>query len=129
MKGWAKSDEHFVPDGALRDIYIVGGGEESWRAFLMFVEPLDATFEVDGERRSVPRTVDEAFEMSGEATALPRFDWNGILVCCHFFDRSQVELNIDPREPPPEGERLSKYPAQIDFLLWRRPATRAPSGA
>lgn len=98
MKGWDECRDHFVPDGSLRDIYVVGGAEESWRAFLRFVEPLHATFEVGGDRHSVPRTVDEAFRVSSEATALLKFDWSGILVCCHFFDRSQVELDIDPRE-------------------------------
>ena len=120
MKRWAECRDHFALDGSLRDIYVVGGAEESWRAFLRFVEPLHATFDVDGERRSVPRTVDEAFRSSGEAAALLKLDSSGILVCCHFFDRSQVELDIDPREV----DSPAKFAAALALMTALAQATR-----
>jgi hypothetical protein len=98
MVTWDQCREYFAADGSLRDIYTVGGRLESWRALLKVLLPTGPSFEVDGESRPVPATVEEAFTLSRQSAVVLRSTWGGILLCCHFFDPEQVELDLAPQD-------------------------------
>jgi hypothetical protein len=110
---WDQCRDYFAADGSLRDIYTRGGRLDSWRALLRILAPTSPSFEVDSESRAVPATVEEAFEASRESAVVLRTTWGGVLLCCHFFDPEQVEVDLAPQDVHSE-ERFS---AVLDFML------------
>ena len=98
MVTWDQCRKHFGTDGSLRDIYVQGGGLEAWRALMKVLAPTTPSFETDGEPRPMPATVEDALQAGRDSAAILRARWGGILLCCHFFDASEVELDLDPRD-------------------------------
>jgi hypothetical protein len=99
MVEWNTCREDFVPDGALRDIYIHGTTITDWNLVYGRIQAdYDLKYSVDGSQQPFPATVEEAFETRKTAVALLSVDIGGIIVNCHFFPGDEIEFDIDPSE-------------------------------
>src|SRR5262245_48914492 len=112
MVNWAQCRDYFEVDGALRDIYTIGGGIEGWRALVKVLANASPTFHVDGEIRRAPLSLEEAFSLRENCNVLMRATWKGILLCSHFFTPDEVELDLDPREV----DSAERFSALTDFM-------------
>lgn len=98
---WDSCREHFVPDGSLRDIYVLGADVGVWRRVLTLL--LDTS-------ESVRHRVAGGAELPGvssaeqllpyltgnPAHAMVAFSRDDIEYVCHFFALDEVELDIEP---------------------------------
>lgn len=89
----------FAPDGALRDIYAFECGLGEWDRLLRMVgrSRWPARFLVDHADAPMPADVGDIFEDSERTHGL-RIDVSGLVLHCHFFTVTEIELDLDPRE-------------------------------
>jgi len=98
---WDTYSSEFSSTETLRDIYVRNADLSDWRRFAELIGrlgyPLSFKGHWTGER--FPKDVDELFldDSNDELTTL-RMNVSGVHVHCHFFDESEIELNLDPEE-------------------------------
>jgi hypothetical protein len=99
MINWETCRKEFAPDGALRDIYVLGTNIDHWKKLFEILKSFSAPeYCVDGDVHPIPAGVEEIFDIRAAASPLLRFRKAGVTVVCHFFCVDQIELNVDPRE-------------------------------
>ncbi|MGH7975323.1 MAG: hypothetical protein ACREDS_08215 [Limisphaerales bacterium] len=99
MINWETCHKEFAPDGALRDIYILGTNVEHWKKLFEILKSFsDLEYCLDGDIQPIPSSVDEIFAIRATASPLIRFRRADVNVICHFFCIEQIEFDVDPRE-------------------------------
>jgi len=98
MVTWAECRDDFVPEGSLRDIYILDGSLAAWNALLNIARACDAGFFIDGEEAPLPEDAAHALTARKSASVLLSLDWQGLVLNAHFFTEEEVELDLDPKE-------------------------------
>ena len=97
MLDWTAQKADFVPDGALRDIYVEGTSIDDWRRTLalLFQGPYRTELRLGETRVSAPEDVASLFMPEGERFHL--LFWVGdVDVACHFFSYDEIEFDFVP---------------------------------
>ena len=96
---WADVAEAFEPDGALRDIYVLGTTRREWRLLLdaLVGGPWPAELLVQG---APPKDAIEALRAldDPDTSSSLRLDVGGALINCHFFHDDDIEFDLSPAE-------------------------------
>ncbi len=96
---WEQCRGDFVPDGALRDIYVVKVNLVQWaKLFERLRDVYHLDFSMDGTTRSLPASVEDVFALREMGSPLVNFDVGSIDVACHFFETTQIEFDILPSQ-------------------------------
>lgn len=97
---FAEAKKHFYQDGSLRDVYVLTTTERELEAFFDYVRPMveDGDFRLDGETAQLPATYIQTMMRGQEASATLSIPVGGGVVNCHFFDDSELELDISPND-------------------------------
>src|SRR5271155_5766071 len=85
---WKQVAPDFLPDGGLRDIYVLEATLLDWQAVLDAVrgfEPPPIFYTIDGMAMELPWRVDAIFENRQNARPLMSFTISGMTMNCHFF--------------------------------------------
>ena len=107
---WETIKAEFAWEGSWRDICVPDVDIGGWRAAMRALEVHGHTGElhVGDATPSKLGDISTLFRADG-----PRASWStevgGVVLCCRFFDPSQVEFDLDPREV--------KGQAEVDGLL------------
>jgi hypothetical protein len=98
---WELCREHFVPDGSLRDIYVVDTDVDVWRrALSLLLSTSDSVRHRVAGGVELP-AVDSAeqllpyLKVGNPTHAMVAFWRDGIEYVCHFFAVDEIELDIE----------------------------------
>ncbi len=105
---------HLYSDGSLRDIYVFAASHSDLNRFLDFVKPLlkEDSYTEDGKVANIPKSYEEALERRKDRTCLLGIPVGRSTVNCHFFDDTEIELDLVPSHYDTEEEWI-----QIDSFL------------
>ena len=97
---FTEAKKHLYQDGTLRDVYVLATTERELEAFFDYVRPMiaDGDFCLDGESSPLPDTYLEAMMSGRDAAATLSIPVGDGVVNCHFFDDSELELDIRPSD-------------------------------
>ena len=101
MVTWEIVAADFVPDGSLRDLYVLRTDVSDWQRFMdyLLASDLRLNLTVDDESSDLPMDkVDALFAAKERATVLLRIGIGEIRLYCHFFGTDDIELDLDPKE-------------------------------
>jgi hypothetical protein len=107
----------FVPDGALRDIYVLATAGVEWCAFLTALSDSSYHYEVKGfagEAVDLPKTYNDAIEEKEGRRYFLKIFVNGIQLNCHFFTDEEIELDLTSKEVATDDE----FQKLFAFLVW-----------
>jgi hypothetical protein len=90
--------DEFIWEGSLRDICILETTMSDWRAVWRLLSRLDTIYKVEGVEAATPDDVVQIIARPGERTHLLAVLLAGVQLNCHFFDQSEIEFDLDPRE-------------------------------
>lgn len=117
----------YFEDGTLRDIYVLNTNIEDWEKWVDMVNKKYRVEFWDGKTDlKIDRidfvTVKEYWDLNGQRETITATIYLGsITVNCHFFDDSEIENDIDPREFKSEDDhiKLIHYLNDISISLGR----------
>jgi hypothetical protein len=111
MIAWETVRSEFAWEGSWRDICIPGVDIKEWQAVMNALRAggLSGELTVNGATSAMPDDISTLFRLADGVTALWSSSLAGVVLFCHFFDRSEIEFDLDPREV--------KGQAEIDGLL------------
>ncbi|WP_438382384.1 hypothetical protein ABHV46_01305 [Asaia sp. BMEF1] len=97
---WSEVSPRFAYDGSLRDVYIHDCNINDWISVWNIVssDPDNLTFIIDGVLRTPPLDVAEALALRGHRSVSACYVIGGLRLKCHFFNREEIEFDLDPRE-------------------------------
>jgi hypothetical protein len=100
MLSWDLVKAEFAWEGSWRDICIRDVQLDDWRSAIQAVlsSGLRSVFSVDGVEGAFPVDVAQTFARCGEAAALLSVFTRNARLNCHFFDETEIEFDLDPRE-------------------------------
>jgi hypothetical protein len=100
MVTWDDVSDEFALDGSLRDICITDVSIADWHATwnLLQGSGLNMTYTVDAVKTAPPDNVAEIFAGSTEPLRMLAVLVGGAQLNCHFFDESEIEFDLHPRE-------------------------------
>ena len=117
MKSWCDIKAEFDTDGSLRDIYIENISPEIWEGFINNVKASEYRFEFShgGEVIGLPSNLYQIkLLQETEPTTLRIWLNEEIQINCHFFEGSEIELDVSPKDITGEPE----YQLLTSFLFW-----------
>ncbi|NRA18568.1 MAG: protein export chaperone SecB [Oceanospirillaceae bacterium] len=117
MKEWNEVKQDFVPEGSLRDIYVEDVDVFVWNLFInsLFISGYQLSFKHGQKVMVLPECFNEIKKLQEtEPTTLGIVIENGILINCHFFINSEIELDVSPGDIDSE----INYRSLINFLHW-----------
>lgn len=94
-----------MPDGALRDIYVVGTTLTDWQQFIDFIHTstLAFTFAADRTPMALPVQAIDVFRIRSVASPTLTINCAEVTLRCYFFTQDEIELSFDPREVQDES--------------------------
>jgi hypothetical protein len=97
---WSEVREDWEVDGTLRDIYVVSTTENDWQRLLDLVRAGTWPYAyTEGEHSaSLPTKVADIFAPRTHSLLLQVWPMEGVAIHCYFFQRDQIEFDLDPRE-------------------------------
>jgi hypothetical protein len=97
---WDELRRAFSVDGGLRDIYVFDATVDVWQNALDWLLHLGASGAVrlEPQPEALPRDAGAILDMQGSGDPRLRIYAGGVQINCHFFDRTEIEFDIDPRE-------------------------------
>jgi hypothetical protein len=99
MVRWDDVRRDFEPDGALRDIYVIGADAVVWdRALRFLMQAGTARYSIDDTEASLPERAADALQVWPERSPLLVVDREDIEYACHFFSTAQIELDFWPED-------------------------------
>ena len=100
MIDWYACKPDFCCDGSVRDIYVFNTTEHDYDLFLDALEQWEyrLEFTINGEKALLPNSARRMFDMQPAAAPLLELHAGAVRVRCHFFCRSEMELDLDPRD-------------------------------
>ncbi len=117
MERWGDIKSEFDVDGSLRDIYVENTTENQWNHFINEISSsnFQITFTHGGVTKKLPNNFQDIKKLQEEnPTTLAILLDNNILVHCHFFIISEIELDITPEHINDENG----YNAMLSFINW-----------
>ena len=110
---WTELSSEFDWDGSWRDVYVRHTTIEDWENVLKALRQLTPapSFQINGEIQPWPLRVQDVFEPAAVGAALLSVQTGPVLLNCHFFDLSEIEFDLDPREVrgPEDFESLKEF--------------------
>ena len=99
MIQWEQCKRDFTLEGSLRDIYISGVEPTDWRSlYKELLAKYCTEYLLNQQPQPAPEVADNAFAARSTGSTLLRLRTGNVLICCHFFDWTEVEFDIDPRD-------------------------------
>lgn len=97
---WDEISPHFVANGSLVDVYVFDATISDWQQTIDLVREQDwwSQFEDGGVVRPLPTSVQAIFARHREHAELLRLRLGHLEANCHFFDTTEIEFDLDPRE-------------------------------
>jgi hypothetical protein len=83
-------------DGSLRDVYVHGTSEADWLALFAVAARYPHRYSFDGALAELLNP--QSIFSNREGPHLLSIIVGGVTVNCHFFQPTEIELDIDPRE-------------------------------
>jgi hypothetical protein len=118
---WTELKDTFRWDGNGRDIYIRNTDIDDWQKLADFLRfsHYELEFCVDDREEPLPEDMHQVFDDKGELTSYLSVDVDGVAVNCHFFDESEIEMDLDPRDVDGASrmESLLEFITQVGRLL------------
>jgi len=113
---WTSVSPEFEFDGSWRDIYVFGTSSADWTRLLRGLSQSSYAllYTRGGAQMEVPLEAGAAFPLAGGCDRLLRINVAGVQVNTHFFEESEIEFDIDPREVT--GQR--RFDELIGFMCW-----------
>lgn len=123
MVHWDTVKSEFTWEGSWRDICIRDIGLREWEAAIKAVKVAGfrERFMVNGETAEMPDDAAELFNETEENSVLWSVFVAGVQLNCHFFDRSELEFDLDPREVTGQAQ----LDGIVSFLLAVAEATES----
>jgi hypothetical protein len=111
---WTQAKNDFVPDGALRDIYVLHTSERDWDEFLQFIRAraADVQFSIGGEKHDLPESASPLLAKQPDGGPLLSFRIAEVLFTCHFFTDSEIECSFAPNDVTSEAS----FTAVTEFM-------------
>jgi len=108
---WETIKAEFAWEGSWRDICVPDVDLDGWQAAMSALEASGRTGKLTVGENASSASVDVAtlFGIEDRAAVLWSIEIGGVVLACHFFDQSEIEFDLDPREV--------KGQAEIDALL------------
>jgi hypothetical protein len=103
---WQKYKDEFTCDGSLRDIYVLKTNINNWQQFLDFLRSSNIPHRFGGEDNlEYLNDLASYFEeRSQHGSLILSIDLNGVILNCHFFIETEIELDLDPKDVTDEGK-------------------------
>ena len=101
LQNWEDCKIEFVTDELLRDVYVFGTTLDDWQTFLDFVRsgPCSFAYFVDNAPAVLPNEAAAIFRTRAEASVCLSVYLNSVIrVNVHFFDETEIELDIQASE-------------------------------
>lgn len=100
MLDWTTLQLLFAWDGSWRDLYVLDTDIRDWQGLIDRLRLRDThlTFSLDGVQQPLPSDLQAVFAAREQASPLLSIFLDHVQINCHFFDPSQIEFDIDPRE-------------------------------
>jgi len=98
---WQMVAHEFVPDGSLRDIYILGTDISDWQQVLDALRrsPFHISYQLEGVAADLPGRAEEIFaEWAHDRRPMLRFEVGGVILVSHFFATDEIEFDLRPEE-------------------------------
>jgi len=97
---WETVCAEFEFDGSWRDIYVFETTHVDWTRLLRWLgqSAYPVTYTQGGEQVELPLEAAEAFPLAGQCDRLLSVNVAGAVLNAHFFDESEIEFDLDPRE-------------------------------
>ncbi len=113
---WESYKHEFEFDGSWLDIYVLNVEVADWRLTVDMLESKEYQHQlyINGEKSSFPLSAEDIIDKRDDIWAYASFKVNSIQLNCHFFDETQIEFDLDPRDVKSELE------AQHIFSFMRR---------
>ncbi len=117
---WDQAGSDFLPDGALRDIYVLNVTIDDWQAVVDIVRDLDPppVYMVDIKPVPLPERVEDIFAVRPNASPMLSFMRANAQLNCHFFSQDEIEFDLDPAEVA-EAEDLFAVAEFMETIGWR----------
>lgn len=114
MLSWDTVQAEFTWEGSWRDIYVRSTELSDWQRVVRSIldSGMRSTFSVNGEYASFPTEAAEVLAQGRQAAVVWSIFVNEIMVNCHFFDVSEIEFDLDPREVADQAS----FDAVIEFM-------------
>ncbi|MFE0462254.1 hypothetical protein ACFW1A_23680 [Kitasatospora sp. NPDC058965] len=113
--------EHFVVDGALRDLCVLDARGEDWHRMISALSSsgweVSFTTTLSDGPASAPGDAEELFRqllLDAEASATLAILVDGIWFACYFFDKEEIEFTFDPEDVPDE----TSFESVEKFMKW-----------
>ena len=108
---WETIKGEFAWEGSWRDICVPDVDLDGWQAAVSALEASGrtGTLTIGENASSTSVDVTKLFGLEDRTTVLLSIEIGGVVLVCHFFDQSEIEFDLDPREV--------KGQAEIDALL------------
>jgi hypothetical protein len=124
-KNWRTYRKPFVPDGALRDIYVFNTDLDDWNRVAEFISRSGLEYQFSGAWAGLafPSEISRLFQCGPDSdrTCLG-IQICGVLVNCHFFMIDEIDFDLVPNEiDGPE-----KLQGILHFMLGMAKATGKP---
>jgi len=96
---WDQISAAFAFDGSLRDIYILAATLQDWQAVWSVLREHvpPPTYSINGVFGPMPADMGDILDAAG-APHLVSLRLGPMLINCHFYSSSEIELDVDPRE-------------------------------
>ena len=96
----------FAWEGSLRDICVPDVDIDRWQATMKALEAHghSGKMTVGGAASPMPGDIAKLFAHADATSAHWSMEVAGVVVSCHFFDRSEIEFDLDPREVKGQSE-------------------------
>lgn len=95
---WADLESDFLHDGTGRDVLILDADLAAWQKALdaLRTAGYGTTFELDGQLAPFPAKAAEV--VGSPENPLLNVQVGRVTLNCHFFDESEIEFDLDPRD-------------------------------
>lgn len=89
----------FYIDGSLRDIYVLGTGEQDWQKLLIFLHTgiYSIRYTIAGEQSPLPERVADLFSLIHTHGGMLHVDEEHLDLHCYFYTYEEIEFDSDPR--------------------------------
>lgn len=108
---WPKYKDEFACDGSFRDVYVLNTNVAIWKQFLDFLKSSGIPHSFSGEDIAVYLDDLAAYfkKRSEHGSLILSMDVNGVIINCHFFTETEIELDLDPKEVTGEDKANSLF--------------------
>jgi len=108
---WQQYKAEFLCDGSWRDIYVLDADVAIWQRFLDFLRSSNIPHHFGGEDNLEHLNDLGTYfkERSQHGSLILSINIDGVIINCHFFIESEIELDLDPKEIAEENNAVAVF--------------------